>query len=132
MTLNIIDAPVQDNYGTYTTHPTYAVAGTTSKTSSIMVSSSPLTLPRPRYGFDDQPEFVDGDIVEVDLSYFGIEKVPGEQNIIEAMIVGRQVGQGFIQWMVEIDKDSFPSYPYRVLQIPTYALIKQERLKWEE
>ena len=90
-------------------------------------------LERARYGIGEKVEFLDGEVVEVDLSYYGLHKEMGKQWIVEGVIVGKQAMDNYDNWIVDFGELLFQnSYNYRAMVVPTVAMIKPELMKWEE
>ncbi len=84
---------------------------------------------------DEHPEFQDGDIVEVDTSYFGVPD--SEAEYIEGMVVGRhELGFKQISWIVEFGKNFLPGFEYRTIILPSFAIVKpdleEEVEGWED
>lgn len=102
-------------------------------TNKVHVPPIPINA-KPRYNYNDTPpNFYEGEIVEIDLGYFGRQKVPGEQYIVEGIIVGkRYISESDTLWIVDFGEYYFkPSYPFRVMTVPIHAIIKQDKLNWE-
>ncbi len=92
------------------------------------------------YTLEDKPNFRYGEMVAVDMSQVG------ESGL--GILPGRIVGRGMIQisnysgqlrsnrqewasidgriidsWLVEFNQDFSPTYPYRVMSVPHYAML---------
>ncbi len=98
--------------------------------------STTVTIERERYKSEEDPMFADGEIVEVDLSYFNIFKEKGKQNIVEGVIIGK-IDFGSIsilsRYIVDFgDKIFGDTYPYRSMVVPMHAFVKPEAMPWEK
>jgi hypothetical protein len=100
----------------------------------------PLKITRPRYNMFEKPVFNDGEVVEVDLTFFGMMKDRDEktgdwlQNITETVCLGYiEVNNNFRLYMLDFGDYLFkPNYPFRVMGVPSQAIIKQEFLSWDQ
>jgi hypothetical protein len=85
---------------------------------------------RPKYGSKDNPQFEDGDVVEVDTFYFGVPAEDAEY--VEGVIVGKhELGNSNpTQWIVDFgDKDWFPNQQYRAMVVSPCAICKLEAVE---
>jgi hypothetical protein len=121
----------------------YFIQGSTGVGSNITTYSNitQITMPtleRPRFAYDDKPDFSDGEIVEVDLSYFGKLNKKGKQRIVEGVVVGKEIMGGYTMggynnWLIDLgDNIKSEVYPYSVMVIPTAAICKPELMEWEQ
>jgi hypothetical protein len=100
----------------------------------------PLKITRPRYNMFEKPVFNDGEVVEVDLTFYGMMKDRDEktgdwlQNIVETVCLGYvDVDNNFRLYMLDFGDYLFkPNYPFRVMGVPSQAIIKQEFLSWDQ
>ena len=100
----------------------------------------PLKITRPRYKMFEKPVFNDGEIVEVDLTFFGMMKDRDEktgdwlQNITETVCLGYiEVDNNFRLYILDFGDYLFkPKYPFRVMGVSSQAIIKQEFLSWDQ
>jgi hypothetical protein len=80
-----------------------------------------------KYTLENKPNFVDGEIVSVDMSCFGLPP-----QIRTGKVVGKSFEHIIDTWLVEFDS-TFPSYPFKVAQVPhTFILVKTSEIKNEE
>lgn len=99
----------------------------------IMTAQQGVSNQRQRYGYQDRLDLVDGDIVEVDFSYFGT----GEkwEKVLEAVVIGRvqHTDSNSDSWVLDFgDSEVFGEhYRYRAMVVPTCAILKPELMKWE-
>lgn len=85
-------------------------------------------LRRPRYKLDENPDFKDGEIVEIDNYHFGM--YIKEAEYIEGVIVGQQTigNSGAPYWIVDFgDKHWFGNQKYRAIILPPSAIVKREQ-----
>ncbi len=71
------------------------------------------------YTMEHKPNFKDQQLVKVDMSFFG-----SDAGILQGKIVGRSMIYAIDMWMVEFPSH-FPTYPFRVLNVPHVAIIKE-------
>jgi hypothetical protein len=72
-----------------------------------------------RYTLEDKPDFFDGELVDVDMSEFGL---PPE--ILTGKIVGKASTNIVDNWLVEFPRAFPPSYPYQVVSTPHTFILK--------
>lgn len=76
-----------------------------------------------RYTLENKPNFYDGEIVEVDMSCFGIQIDEGS-DILTGRVVGKSITGIVDQWLIEFARE-FRLYPYKVVSVPhTFILQK--------
>jgi hypothetical protein len=71
------------------------------------------------YTMMNKPNFNDQQKVKVDLDFFG-----SDAGILEGKIVGRSMIHAIDMWMVEFPSH-FPTYPFKVLNVPHTAIIDE-------
>jgi hypothetical protein len=81
---------------------------------------------RPHYSSIDCPNFKEGDIVEVDLSYFG-PRDEGENSIVEAVVVGMLNNDS---WILQFDQDFFGT-GFKTIIMVSHGILKEEKLNWD-
>lgn len=94
------------------------------------MSSPPDSNRRERYKMGDRPEFEDGDIVEVDTYYFGVEEETAEY--VEGVIVGKhELTFGEPEWIVDFGdkewiKNDKCNAKYRAMIVSSCAICKKD------
>jgi hypothetical protein len=68
---------------------------------------------------DPKPKFKQGDIVEVDLGFFG-----WKNEIWQGKIVGIVSEYIFDTWIVDFGSDISETYPYTAVAVPHVSIIK--------
>ena len=70
----------------------------------------------------------DGEIVEIDTSYFGIPEKDAEY--VECIIRGKHVmDHGFTLWVLDVNGQlTLPGYSYSCILTPTFSIVKKEDL----
>ena len=84
---------------------------------------------RERYELNADPQFEDGEIIEVDVNYFGIKVSVKDDEYIEGVIVGRhEMGNNLAPyWIVDFgDKNWWPGMKYRTMVLPPCAICKRQ------
>lgn len=138
-----------NNSGVWSSVPSNGIIGsgvysanTVVATTSGVVSNPniPLKITRPRYNIFEKPVFNDGEVVEVDLTFYGIMKDRDEktgdwlQNIVETVCLGQvEIDNNFRLYILDFGDYLFkPNYPFKVMGVPSQAIIQQEFLNWDK
>ncbi len=69
------------------------------------------------YAMDQKPNFKDGEVVLVDMFMLG-----SDAGILSGKVVGKSSIHAIDMWMIQFDT-CFPTYPYKVLNVPHTAII---------
>ena len=74
-----------------------------------------------RYTIENKPMFKYGDLVTVDMSFFG-----SDEGFLMGKIVGKSMTHIIDNWLVEFGKSFAPTYPYMVFTVPHVAIVESE------
>lgn len=73
-----------------------------------------------RYTLENKPDFIYGQKIKIDMSFFGISN-----EIFEGKIVGKSFIHVIDTWLVEFEGDFSPTYPFKVLGVPHTAILQE-------
>jgi len=73
------------------------------------------------YTLEDKPNFVDGDLVYIDLRWFAKDFNPP---YMPATIVGKSITNIIDMWLVEFNTIISSTYPFSVVAVPHTCIFK--------
>ena len=71
---------------------------------------------------DPKPNFKYGDAVKIDMAHLGMATTLGVKTM-NGKIVGKASTHVIDFWLVEVEKDFGPTYPYKVISVPHVAIL---------
>ena len=85
-----------------------------------------------RYTLENKPNFMDGEMVEVELACFGFTPESLKEYVLPPILTGKIVGKALDHiidhWLIEFGRH-FPSYPYKVVSVPHTFILNEKHNK---